>query len=420
MRQQKGIFSNIDWVLVLMYFVLVILGWFNIYAAVYNEEFQSIFDLTQQYGKQFLWIMLAMVVILAIIILDGRVYESLAYPIYIVGLLSVAGVLVFGKEINGARSWYSLGSFSLQPSEFVKFTTSLALAKFLSHRDTNLKKLKDQIIALVIVFTPALIILPQPDPGSFLVYLVFILVMFRFGLSSVYLYLGFGFLAIFLLTIGLGQIPVLIGIGALGALAIVLQRKSKRKMIRSGVFMVMALLSTLAVQFVFDTVLEDRHRNRINIMLGKLEDPHGVGYNTNQSLIAIGSGGFSGKGYLQGTQTKFNFVPEQSTDFIFCTVGEEWGFLGSILVVGLFVFLITRIVTTAERQRSAFSTVYGYCVAGIFFVHFTVNISMTIGLGPVIGIPLPFFSYGGSSLWGFTLLYFVFVKLDAYRMQILR
>ena len=420
MREQRGIFSNIDWVLVLMYFVLVVLGWFNIYSAVYNEEFQSIFDLSQQYGKQFLWIVLAMVVVLAIIILDGRIYESLAYPMYIVGLLSIAGVLIFGKEINGARSWYSLGSFSLQPSEFVKFTTSLALAKFLAHRDTNLKKIKDQVIALAIVFTPAIIILPQPDPGSFLVYLVFILVLFRFGLSTIYLYLGFGFLAVFLLTIGLGQVPVLIGAAALGVLAIVVQRKSKRKMIRAGVFTALALLSTLAVQFVFDQVLEDRHRNRINIMLGKLDDPHGVGYNTNQSLIAIGSGGFTGKGYLQGTQTKFNFVPEQSTDFIFCTVGEEWGFLGSVLVVGLFVFLITRIVTTAERQRSSFSTVYGYCVAGIFFIHFTVNISMTIGLGPVIGIPLPFFSYGGSSLWGFTLLYFVFVKLDAYRMQILR
>ncbi len=417
MRNNQGILQRIDWFLVLLYFALVLLGWANIYAAVYNEEFTSMFDVSQEYGRQMLWILTSVALILLIMILDSSLFQTLAYPIYIISILSLIGVLIFGKEVAGARSWYAIGSFSLQPSEFAKFATALAVAKFLGSKDTTLANWKDRLMVMLIIIVPALIIIPQPDPGSALVYSSFLLVFYREGLSGNYLSLGFTLVLLFILSLLIDKlylIGILVGIGAITLWFV---RHSRLSMVKVVGIVLLCVGFIQSVDYAFNTLLEDRHRNRINILLGKAHDPKGIGYNTNQSMIAIGSGGVSGKGYLQGTQTKFNFVPEQSTDFIFCTVGEEWGFIGSSGVIILFVILFFRIIVVAERQKSNFSRIYGYAVASILFFHFAINIAMTIGLAPVVGIPLPFFSYGGSSLWGFTVLLFIFIKLDSARMD---
>lgn len=420
MRKEKSAFENIDWSLVILYFALVIMGWLNIYAAVYNDAFQSITDFTQLYGKQFIWIMAALFLILLIILVDGRLFESLAFILYGVGILSLIAVLIGGMELNGARSWFSFGSFTIQPSEFAKMTTLMGLAKWLTLKGIDLTTLKHQAYGFLLIGIPGLLVLMQPDAGSALVFFMMFLVLFRYGLPSFYLYFGGAAVVIFVATLYLGTVWMYSIIGGLMGLLALRYIRQMQKVIVAILLGGVALAYTFSVQFAFDRVLEDRHRNRINILLGKIEDPQGVGYNTEQSLIAIGSGGWTGKGYLRGTQTKFDFVPEQSTDFIFCTVGEEWGFMGSTAVVLLFVALIIRLVWVAERQRNLFSQVMGYGLAVVLFTHFTVNIGMALGLLPVIGIPLPFFSYGGSALWGFTLTYFIFVKLDAYRMQVLR
>jgi len=420
MRKEKSAFENIDWSLVILYFALVIMGWLNIYAAVYNDAFQSITDFTQLYGKQFIWIMAALLLILLIILVDGRLFESLAFILYGVGILSLIAVLIGGMELNGARSWFSFGSFTIQPSEFAKMTTLMGLAKWLTLKGIDLTTLKHQAYGFLLIGIPGLLVLMQPDAGSALVFFMMFLVLFRYGLPSFYLYFGGAAVVIFVATLYLGTVWMYSIIGGLMGLLALRYIRQMQKVIVAILLGGVALAYTFSVQFAFDRVLEDRHRNRINILLGKIEDPQGVGYNTEQSLIAIGSGGWTGKGYLRGTQTKFDFVPEQSTDFIFCTVGEEWGFMGSTAVVLLFVALIIRLVWVAERQRNLFSQVMGYGLAVVLFTHFTVNIGMALGLLPVIGIPLPFFSYGGSALWGFTLTYFIFVKLDAYRMQVLR
>jgi rod shape determining protein RodA len=420
MRKEKSAFENIDWSLVILYFALVIMGWLNIYAAVYNDAFQSITDFTQLYGKQFIWIMAALLLILLIILVDGRLFESLAFILYGVGILSLIAVLIGGMELNGARSWFSFGSFTIQPSEFAKMTTLMGLAKWLTLKGIDLTTLKHQAYGFLLIGIPGLLVLMQPDAGSALVFFMMFLVLFRYGLPSFYLYFGGAAVVIFVATLYLGTVWMYSIVGGLMGLLALRYIRQMQKVIVAILLGGVALAYTFSVQFAFDRVLEDRHRNRINILLGKIEDPQGVGYNTEQSLIAIGSGGWTGKGYLRGTQTKFDFVPEQSTDFIFCTVGEEWGFMGSTAVVLLFVALIIRLVWVAERQRNLFSQVMGYGLAVVLFTHFTVNIGMALGLLPVIGIPLPFFSYGGSALWGFTLTYFIFVKLDAYRMQVLR
>jgi rod shape determining protein RodA len=419
MRENKGIFDNIDWITLGLYLVLVLMGWANIYAAVYSEEHQSITDLSQQYGKQMLFIASSLILGLLVLSIDGRLYDNLAYFLYGITLLTLVLVLVIGKEVNGARSWFAIGGFTLQPSEFAKFSTALALARFLSTRGVTVLKWKYRWVALALFLLPGLIILPQPDAGSFLVYLAFFFVLFREGLPGIYLWMGFAAIILFLLSLLIPQMWLLGGIAGITAVVIFLNRHKKRFWLGAVAFALVAVGVVTTVDYAFNNLLEDRHRNRINILLGKAHDPKGIGYNTTQSLIAIGSGGFSGKGFKQGTQTKFNFVPEQSTDFIFCTIGEEWGFIGSVVVVGLFVALLSRLVIMAERQKSAFSRIYGYGVISILFIHFFVNIAMALGLAPVIGIPLPFFSYGGSSLWGFTLLLFIFLRLDAYRMQIL-
>ncbi len=417
MRNNQSIFARIDWILVLLYFALVLLGWGNIYAAVYNEEFSSIFDISQEYGRQMLWIGTSVVIIILIMLTDTSIYQTLAWPIYIIMLALLAGVLVFGKEVAGARSWYAIGSFSLQPSEFAKFATALAVAKFLGTKDVSLDSWRNRFVALIIILVPAAIIVPQPDPGSALVYSSFFLVFYREGLPGGYIFLGFILVTLFILSLLIDKIYLFSILGIVALIAIIIMRRTRGSIIQIVGIALLCVGFIQSVDYAFNNVLEDRHRNRINILLGKAHDPKGIGYNTNQSMIAIGSGGLTGKGYLEGTQTKYDFVPEQSTDFIFCTVGEEWGFVGSSAVIVLFVILLFRLVIVAERQKSAFARIYGYSVASILFFHFAINIAMTIGLAPVVGIPLPFFSYGGSSLWGFTLLYFIFVKLDAGKMD---
>lgn len=419
MRESRSIFWNLDWLTVGLYSILVFLGWFNIYAAAYDEAHGSIFDLDKEYGKQLLWIISSGILILFILFLDGRLYEKAAFPIYIGALLLLGGVLVFGTTISGARSWYTFGGFSLQPSEFMKFATALGLAKILSQEDRDQVRAKEKWLALLVIVMPILLILPQPDLGSALVYTALIFPLYREGMPSWIIFGLIGMGALFILSLVLPKTWLMGSILLLSVLLSVVFRKIKHFWVWSlGVALVSAAV-VLSVDFAFNELLEDRHRNRINILLGKAEDPKGIGYNTNQSLIAIGSGGLAGKGYLNGTQTKFNFVPEQTTDFIFCTVGEEWGFVGSTTIVLLFTLLFFRLIYLAERQRSKFSRIYGYSVAAILFIHFLVNIAMTVGLAPVIGIPLPFFSYGGSSLWGFTILVFIFLRLDAYRLLVL-
>jgi len=408
--------SEIDWITILLFLILVGFGWMNIYSASLNDASNGFFDMSQTYGRQALFIGLSVLLIIFILSIEAKFYERFASVIYITSLLSLLGLFIFGKTISGATSWYSFGSFSLQPSEFAKAATALALAKYLSDIQTDIKLIKHQVGAFLIIFLPALIIIPQPDPGSALVYLAFFFPLYREGISGIYLLIGSSLISIFILTLLIGSIWVSLAVIALGILIFFFRRNKKKKYI-SYYFLIatIALLFSFSVNYIFENVFEQRHRDRFNIVLGKEVDSKGIGYNTNQSEIAIGSGGWTGKGWTQGTQTKGNFVPEQHTDYIFSTVGEEWGFLGSSILVILFMCLFIRILFVAERQKSQFSRIYGYSVAGILFIHFLVNIGMVLGIFPTVGIPLPFFSYGGSGLWGFTILLFIFVKLDSNR-----
>jgi len=367
--------------------------------------------------KQFLFILFTIPLIFIVLYVDGKFYEKYASIIYGIALLSLLGLFAFGKTIAGQRCWYGIGSFTLQPSEFAKAATALALAKYLSDSQINLKEVNRQIQALAIVFLPVMLILPQPDPGSALIYSIFLIVLYREGLPAWYLWTGFCAILLFVLTLVLEPQYVI-----LLALAVILfihfkSRLGDRNIVMSSILFALISGFVLSVNYVFTNVFKQHHRDRFNILLGKAVDMKGIGYNTNQSEIAIGSGGWIGKGFLEGTQTKGGFVPEQHTDYIFTTVGEEWGFVGSILVVGLFVGLLLRIIYLAERQKTKFSRVYGYCVAAILFIHFFVNIAMVLGVFPTIGVPLPFFSYGGSGLWGFTILLFIFIKMDANKVN---
>lgn len=421
MRQQRSIFDGIDWVLVILFLLLVFMGWLNIYAAVFNEEHQSIFDTTQRYGKQMIFIGFSVFVALVILLIDGKFYSTFSVPIYIANMLLLVIVLLTAKEVAGARSWIDIGPLKLQPAEFAKSATALALAAFLGDINTRMKDLQTKVIAGIILGIPAALILLQNDTGSMLVFGAFALVLYREGLSGNILLLGLAFAVLFIFSLLFTPLTMLIILGSIGLITFLFQRKKTWKLgLGIGGILVVLMGFVYSVDYLFNNVLEPHQQVRINVLLGKEDDPKGAGYNVNQSKIAIGSGGFAGKGFLKGTQTKYDFVPEQTTDFIFCTVGEEWGFLGTLLVIALFTALILRILYISERQRSAFTRIYGYCVASIFLFHFMINIGMTIGLMPVIGIPLPFFSYGGSSLLGFTILLFIFIKLDGYRLQQLR
>lgn len=416
--KNQSVKNNLDWISIGIYIALVIMGWLNIYSSSLSSvaEETSIFDFGQIYGKQFMFIILSIPLIFIVLSVDGKFYEKFSSVIYVIGLLSLAGLFVFGKTVKGQANWYSFGAFGLQPSEFVKAATALALAKYLSDVQVNLKDLNRQIQALGILFLPILLIVPH-DPGSALIYSVFILILYREGLPSWYVWTGFIAIVLFILALVVKPL-ILTGIGLLIILFLYYRsRIINRNWILSTMVFLMVGGFVFSVDYVFVNVFKQHHRDRFNILLGKEVDMKGIGYNTNQSEIAIGSGGWFGKGYLEGTQTKGGFVPEQHTDYIFTTVGEEWGFLGSITVILLFVCLIMRIIYLAERQKTKFSRVYGYCVAGILFIHFFVNIAMVAGVFPTIGIPLPFFSYGGSGLWGFTILLFIFLKMDANKVN---
>ncbi|MBK6265934.1 rod shape-determining protein RodA [Marivirga sp. S37H4] len=420
MSRQDNIWNRVDWLLIAIFFVLVIFGWLNIYAVGYDaEQVQSIFNFTQNSGKQLVFIAGSLVIIIIIMILDFRFFDSFAYYLYAGVIVLLILILLFGTEISGNKSWFVFGPVRLQPSEFAKFTTALAVAKLFSSKNIRLERLKDQIQSSWIVLLPIVLIVMQGDAGTAMVFLAFVFVYYREGLPTYYLLVGVAAIAIFILTLMVEPLYLTIAAVVIGIILIAINNKRLKKvaMIVVGVIGVIGLVES--VDYVINDVLKPHQQNRIKSLINPDADPLGYGWNVTQSKIAIGSGGTLGKGFLEGTQTKYDFVPEQSTDFIFCTIGEEHGWLGSFILITLFMALLLRIVFIAERQKGNFARIYGYAVACIFFVHFGINIGMTIGLFPVAGIPLPFFSYGGSSLWSFTILLFVLIKLDAHRMQVL-
>lgn len=423
MNERNSIIGKIDWVTVLIYLALVMIGWFSIFSARYNEAHPSIFDMSQVYGKQLLWIGAALLVGFVILLIDAKFFNAFSLWIYVLFVASLLLVLVYGKATKGATSWIDLGAgIKFQPSEFAKMATALAVAGYLDRLDVDLQKRKDQIVTAVLILVPMALVLAQNDTGSAIVFVSFILVLYREGFPGAGWLMLAGVVAVllFIFTLVWSQKTMYIILGALFVLTLTYYLITKKKhIVRMMAVFAIAFMFVFSVDYAFHKVLQEHQQNRILVMLGKLDDPKGVGYNVHQSKIAIGSGGFAGKGFLQGTQTKYDFVPEQHTDFIFCTIGEEGGFLGTAAVVLLYVSLLVRIIVLAERQRSTFSRVYGYAIAGILFVHVAINIGMTIGLVPVIGIPLPFLSYGGSSMLAFTIMLAIFVKQDANRLNVL-
>jgi rod shape determining protein RodA len=412
--------GKLDWFTVLVYAVMVILGWLNIYAAVYDESANpSLFDMSLNSGRQLLFIAASVIIILGILILDVRFYEATAYLQYGLMLFLMVLVLLVGKEVGGNKAWLGVGSFGIQPSEFAKFATALAVAKFIGSVNFKMNLLRHQILLFVLIGVPMLIILAQKDTGTALVFTSFVMVFFREGLSPVIPAAGIAVAVLFILTLLVEEIYLYAGIGVLWLLFIVAGKRKIKRMAWITLAAVVMAGVIQSVDYVITNVLKPHQQNRIRALINPEADPLGYGWNVTQSKIAIGSGGFTGKGFLEGTLTKFDFVPEQSTDFIFCTIGEEHGWLGSLVVIGLFVLLLLRLIYISERQRNRFARAYGYGVVSIFFFHFAVNIGMTIGLFPVIGIPLPFFSYGGSALWGFTALLFILLKIDAHRGEML-
>ena len=474
MKSQNNLFLNLDWITILIFLIMVMLGWINIYAAVYSDEHQSILDLGQRYGKQMIWIIVGIFLAISVLIVDSKFYVAFAYHIYIFVLVLLVLVLFLGREVNGARAWFEVNGVALQPAELGKFATSLAVAKFMSQFGFKINTTKSYLVLGTLIMAPAILILLQNDTGSALVFAVFFLVFYREGLPDVILIGGFTAIVLFILALLWTQLQILILLIVVSLLLFTFLRQSYKdgligfaftssiygilfglnniigfgatpfhllvitsilmiiiftiyglaKHIKQAwfvlIFFIFSIAISLSVNYFYTNVLIAHQRDRVDNLLGIKTDLLRSGYNVHQSKIAIGSGGILGKGFLKGTQTKYNFVPEQSTDFIFCTVGEEWGFLGTTVVILLFLTLLIRLIYLAERQRSSFSRIYGYGVASILFFHIMINISMTIGLAPVIGIPLPFFSYGGSSLWSFTVLLFIFIKLDASRTKNLR
>jgi len=474
MDRRNNIFASLDWISILIWLVMMAFGWMNIYSANIMEADTGIFDFSQRFGKQLIWIGASIILAIFLLVLDAKFYIHFSYFLYAFIVIILLGVLVFGREINGAKSWFVIGGFQLQPSEFAKPVTALALANLLTSHNYSIRKFRHLFQAVAIIIIPPLLILLQPDLGSVLVYFAFIFVLFREGFSASIMLMLAALLLLFLATLILNKAIILLIIVLVSILIFMFVGKSTRNgalvlvlvavtfgilyginrlfnlqlslfllglitlipvslfltirglhtrafaalKVLSGV--VVAIMFMVVVDYAMNNVLKPHQQHRIYVTLGLEDDPQGVGYNVNQSKIAIGSGGFSGKGYLNGTQTKLHFVPEQSTDFIFCTVGEEWGFLGTTFVILLYMGFLLRMIVLAERQRSSFSRVFGYGFISILFIHFMINIGMTIGLLPVIGIPLPFFSYGGSSLWAFTMFLFIFLRLDANRLELLR
>ncbi|MDH3796734.1 MAG: rod shape-determining protein RodA [Flavobacteriaceae bacterium] len=417
--------GRIDWLSIFLFLILTILGWVSIYSSTFSEDHTSLFDFSQLYGKQLFFIGISLVVAIVILLIEANFYERFGSIFYLGTMILLLGLFVFGKTIAGATSWYDLGFFNLQPSELAKFATALALAKYLSDIQTDIKRRKDQLYSILIILIPVLLIIPQPDPGSALVFLALIFVIFREGLPLFYLALAFVFVLIFTTTLMFGTIWVSIGLILILAIFMMVKKATLRVPILPIVgFLIIAIGFSYSVSFIYDNVFEQRHRDRFALWLRLEKDPEKleeirktIGYNTYQSEKAIESGGLVGKGFLEGTRTKGDFVPEQHTDFIFTTIGEEWGFLGTSAVVLLFTILLLRLVNLAERQKTDFARMYGYGVISILLIHYFINIGMVIGLMPTVGIPLPFFSYGGSGLIGFTILLFIFLKIDASRLN---
>ncbi|MBS1975744.1 MAG: rod shape-determining protein RodA [Bacteroidetes bacterium] len=422
MRREDNISGTLDWPTIGLYFLLVLMGWLNIYAVVYDEgTHQFIFSLSLNSGRQLIFILASFILISGIVILDLRFYEAFAYVLYGIIIVLLFLVPIIGKEVGGNKAWLGVGSFGVQPSEFAKFITALAVAKYIGSVGFRMDSMRNQMMLFGLIGLPMALILLQKDTGTALVFTSFIFVFFREGMSPFLMIVGLCAAVLFILTL---LIPNQLYLhGAILVILILLIAFGKKKVKRIllltfGAIIIMGVIES--VDYVITDVLKPHQQNRIKALINPDADPLGFGWNVTQSKIAIGSGGFAGKGFLRGTQTKFDFVPEQSTDFIFCTIGEEHGWIGSLLVIGLFVTLLLRIIYLAERQKNRFTRVYAYSVVSIFFFHFAINIGMTIGLFPVIGIPLPFFSYGGSSLWGFTILLFILLKLDAHRGQVLQ
>ena len=421
-RGRENIFQDVDWIMIGLFLMLVVMGWLNIYAAVFNEEHNSIFDTSQQYGHQMVFIAGAFFIALVVLFIDTSIFATFAYPVYGVVMLACVAVIFFSHDISGSRSWFRIGNFGLQPAEFGKFAACMALAKYLSTMNIRMTDLSTKLISGAIIVLPILIIILEKETGSAIVYAAFIFVMYREGLSGNFLLLGFFAILLLILALVFDKIILISILGGIALIFIFIVRRRRRNILIVSAAFVLSAGLIFGANFGFNH-LAKHQQVRIKVLLGMENNPESKkkeGYNVYQSLVAIGSGGFSGKGFLQGTQTKYDYVPEQSTDFIYCTVGEEWGFIGTTIVLLLFLGLIWRIIFVAERQRSTFSRIYGYGVASILFFHVTINVGMTIGLAPVIGIPLPFFSYGGSSLWSFTILLFIFIRLDSDRLQVLR
>lgn len=421
----KDLLKRLDWLSILIFILFVAIGWVNIYSSTYSEGQENVFDFSTIYGKQLMFIFINIVLIIVILALESNFFERFSSIIYVISLLLLVGLFLFGSTISGATSWYNLGFFNLQPSELAKVATALALAKYLSDIQTDIKRNKDQLFAFLIILIPAVLVIPQPDPGSALVFFSLIFVLFREGTSVFYLGLGISAILIFVCSLMFGTIWITFFLGLLLGLFLLLRKQSmKISVVLVAMVFISTILFSLSVNFLFENVFEQRHRDRFSLWLGlekdanKLEEIRKtIGYNTYQSEKAIESGGIFGKGFLEGTRTKGDFVPEQHTDYIFTTVGEEWGFMGTTTVIVLFTLLLLRLVYLAERQKNAFNRMYGYGVISILFIHYFINIGMVIGVLPTIGIPLPFFSYGGSGLLGFTALLFIFLKIDSNRLK---
>ncbi|MBE8722424.1 rod shape-determining protein RodA [Sphingobacterium pedocola] len=414
--QNNSFLGRIDWITIGLWFLLCLIGWFNIHAAVFDPEHPGLFNLETNYGKQSLFIFTAVIIGFCVLIIDSRFFISVTPILYIIVILLLVTVLIIGRNVGGNQAWIAIGSFRLQPSEFGKLVTCLLLAYYLNTQANKTPNKKTLFVGACIVLFPVALVMLQPDTGSALAFFSLIFVFYREGfVSNLFLILAALAILLFVLALLINQ-WILIGIIALtAAFFIFLFRKRRKNIINIAVLFIASSVYILGVDFAYEQILQPHQRNRIDIILGKMDDPRGQGYNLNQSKIAIGSGQLFGKGYLQGTQTKYNFVPEQSTDFIFCTVGEEWGFAGSVVLICIYLILLLRIVNIAERQRTNFARIYAYGVASILFFHFFINIGMTIGIVPVIGIPLPFISYGGSSLWSFTILLFILLRFDSTR-----
>ena len=416
--KNQNVVNNLDWLTILLYILLVTAGWLNIYSAsLPSEEAEGAFDFTQAYGRQLLFIGLSFPLILALLFTDAKIFEKLSFVFYGFGIILLLGLFVFGKTIKGQTNWYQFGGFGLQPSEFVKTATALLLAKYLSYSQTNLSKTKDKLIAFAIIGLPVLLILMQPDTGSAMIFLALIFVLNREGLPSWYLISGVIAIIIFAAALVINPLYIIIAAFIIMIIHYIANTKISRNPIIYGLIFIVISSFSYSINYVYNEVLEPHQKDRIDVLIGDDVDLKNEGYNLNQSMIAIGSGGWFGKGYLEGTQTKGGFVPEQHTDYIFTTVGEEWGFLGSTIILILFASLFLRLLYMAENQKTKFSRVYGYCVATYLFTHFAVNIAMLVKLFPTIGVPLPFFSYGGSSLWAFTIMLFIFIKLDANKVN---